>query len=458
MKFTLPKDAISIMNKLKKTGFQAFAVGGCVRDSLLNRKTNDWDFTTDATPEQILKLFPDGFYDNKFGTVGVPVKPTNIYEITTFRSESGYSDHRHPDKIVWGETIQDDLKRRDFTINAMALRLTTLPQGKRSYELIDPFNGQEDLKNKIIKAVGDPDKRFQEDALRMMRAIRIATQLQFLIENKTFSALKNNAGLLHNISQERIRDELLKILSSSYPADGIILLRNGGLMNIILPELEKCFGVEQKSPQRHHIYDVGTHLLYALKNCPSEDPIVRLATLLHDVGKPVTVAKTSEGVITFYNHEIIGASIVRKIADRLHLSKNDKEKLLRLVRFHQFTVDERQTDSALRRFIRNVGKEYLDDILALRTGDRLGGGARETSWRLDLFKKRLVEVQKQPFTVADLKVSGHDVMKIYNIVPGPIVGTVLNKLFADVEKGILKNEREILLEKIKEFKKGQNVN
>ncbi len=202
---------------------------------------------------------------------------------------------------------------------------------------------------------------------------------------------------------------------------------------------------------------MGTHLLFSLKNCPSPDPIVRLATLLHDIGKPVTAAKTPEGVITFYNHEIIGASIVRNIADRLHFSKDEREKLLRLVRFHQFTVDERQTDSALRRFIKNVGKEYLDDILALRTGDRLGGGARETSWRLELYKKRLIEVQKQPFTVADLKVSGFEVMKIFNVNPGPIIGKVLNMLFAEVEKGILKNDRKTLLEKIEEIKKSKNA-
>ncbi len=216
--------------------------------------------------------------------------------------------------------------------------------------------------------------------------------------------------------------------------------------------------MEQKSPQRHHIYDVGTHLLFSLKNCPSKDPIVRLATLLHDIGKPVTAAKTPEGVITFYNHEIIGASIVRNISERLHFSKIDREKLLRLVRYHQFTVDERQTDTALRRFIRNVGKEYLDDILALRTGDRIGGGARETSWRLDLYKKRLTDVQKQPFTVSDLKVSGYDVMKIYNIGPGPIIGKILNILFHEVVELKTPNKREILIEKIEEHKKRQNVN
>jgi len=451
MKLTLPKEVKDILTKLKRAKFQAFVVGGCVRDMLLGRKTNDWDFTTDATPEQILTLFPDGFYDNKFGTVGIPIQPptTNhqpptIYEITTFRSEYGYSDHRHPDKIIFGKTLEEDLARRDFTINALA------SDGEK---IIDLFDGQKDLKNKVIKAVGDPEKRLNEDALRMMRAIRIAAELQYLIEDKTFLAIKTNAALLNKISHERIRDELIKIMASDYPADGIILLRNAGLLTIILPELEKCFGVEQKSPKRHHIYDVGTHLIMSLKHCPSQDPIVRLATLLHDIGKPATAGKTKEGVITFYNHEIIGASIVRNIADRLHFSKKDRDFMVKLVRYHQFTVDERQTDTALRRFIRNVGRENLDKMLALRTADRLGGGARETSWRLELFKKRLLEVQKQPFTVADLKVDGHDVMKIYHIGPGPLVGAVLNMLFDDVVKGVIKNEREILLKRIKDLKK-----
>ncbi len=452
MKFHLPKAVQEILHTIKKTNFQAYTVGGCVRDILLGRETSDWDFTTDAHPEQILSLFPDGFYDNKFGTVGIPIKQptthnpqlTTIYEITTFRSEYGYSDHRHPDKIVWGKTLEEDLERRDFTINAMAT------DGEK---LIDLFGGQKDLKNKIIKAVGKADTRFKEDALRMIRAIRIATELQFLIEEQTFSAIKENNKLLTKISNERIRDELIKIVASLNPSDGIRLLRNSTLLSIILPELEKCFGVEQKSPQRHHMYDVGTHLLKSLEFCPSSDPIVRFATLLHDIGKPITVKKTTDGIITFYNHEIIGTSIVRNIADRLHFSKKNRERLIKLVRFHQFSVDERQTDSALRRFIRNVGTENLQDMLDLRVGDRLGGGARETSWRLELFKKRLEEVQKQPFTVADLKVDGHDVMKIYNIGPGPLVGAVLNMLFNDVIEAKLKNEREILLKRIEQLKK-----
>ena len=203
---------------------------------------------------------------------------------------------------------------------------------------------------------------------------------------------------------------------------------------------------------------MGTHLLKSLESCPSEDPIVRMATLLHDVGKTVTYKKTAEGIITFYNHEIIGASIVNNIAERLHFSKKDRERMVTLVRHHQFTVDERQTDSAVRRFIRNVGIENVPDMLDLRTGDRLGGGARETSWRLDLFKKRLVEVQKQPFSVSDLKVNGHDVMKIYNSGPGPLVGAVLNMLFEDVVTGKLPNEKAELLKRIKDFQEASKIN
>jgi putative nucleotidyltransferase with HDIG domain len=475
MKILLPKEAKEIMQKLKKGGFQAFAVGGCVRDILIGRQTKDWDFTTDAQPPEIQALFPKSYYDNKYGTVGIPIKknvilsgaknpprktangwdPSSrrnlgtqddkvIYEITTFRSELGYTDYRHPDKIIFGKTLEEDLKRRDFTINAIAT------DGNK---IIDPFDGRSDLKDKLIRAVGRAKERFQEDALRMMRAVRITTELQFLIEEDTFEAIRRNAHLITKISSERIRDELLKIMSSDFPADGIKLLRNSRLLEIILPELDKCFGIEQKSPQRHHLYDVGTHLIMSLQSCSSKDPIVRLATLLHDIGKAPTFNKTKKGVITFYNHEIVGTSIVRNIAQKLHFSRKDRDRLIRLVRYHQFTVDERQTDSAVRRFIRNVGKENLEDILALRTGDRLGGGARETSWRLELFKKRLLEVQKQPFTVSDLKIDGYDVMKIYQISPGPLVGTVLDMLFNDVVEGKIKNEKEILLKRIFQLKK-----
>ena len=241
-------------------------------------------------------------------------------------------------------------------------------------------------------------------------------------------------------------------MAADFAADGILLAKNTGLLTYILPELDQAFATPQKSPKRHHIYDVGTHSVMAMKQCPSKDPLVRLATLLHDLGKPKTFRKGADEVITFYNHEVVGAKMAREIATRLRLSHKDTERLITLVRWHQFSVDERQTDSALRRFIRRVGKENIADMLALRIGDRLGGGARETSWRLELYKKRLEEVQKQPFTVADLAVDGFDVMKLLDVKPGPIIGNILNKLFAEVETGTLKNEREALLQKLSEFK------
>lgn len=450
-KLKLPVEAQKIITTFQRAGFECYAVGGSVRDLIMERPTSGWDFTTNAAPEEILKLFPDGFYDNRFGTVGLishmedvgKKKQKQVFEITTYRTESGYTDRRHPDEIVWGNSLREDLARRDFTVNAIAF------DGKN---LIDPFNGQDDIKRKIIKAVGDPDRRFQEDALRLIRAIRIASQLGFFIEAKTAKSIKKNAKLIKHVSAERVREELFKVLKSSYPADGILLLKNHGLLTQILPELEKAFSTPQKSPRRHHVYDVGTHLIESLRHCPSKDPIVRFATLLHDIGKPTVFAQDKQGVITFYNHEIIGTSIVKSIAKRLKISRKDRERLIRLVCFHQFSVDERQTDSALRRFIKRVGRENLKDMLALRVADRLGGGAAETSWRLELYKKRLKEVQKQPFTLHDLKIDGYDVMRIFEIKPGPQVGRVFEQLFEEVVEKKIENKKQALLKRLKQLK------
>lgn len=443
MEFKLPEYVCLILTKFKDAGFEIYIVGGAVRDILLEREVKDWDFTTNATPEEILQIFPEGFYDNKFGTVGVADSQKNIYEITTFRKEIGYTDKRHPDKVVWGKTLEDDLSRRDFTINAIAL------QPINNFKIIDPFGGQKDLVAKLIRAVGDPKLRFSEDALRMIRAVRIATQLGFTVESQTFKAIQENTSLINLIAKERIKDELFKILSSNYPAEGMSLLLETGLLQIILPEMILSIGVSQAG---HHTTDVWTHSLMSLKHCPSLDPVVRLATFLHDIGKPV-VARGEEDNRTFYNHEVAGAKIAGEIANRLKFSKKEKERLVTLVRWHQFSVDERQTDSAIRRFIRNAGKENLNEMLDLRVGDRLGGGARETSWRLERFKKRLIEVQKQPFSVTDLKVNGKDVMEILNITPGPMVGKVLNQLFEEVVEGKIKNQRDSLLKRIKEVDK-----
>lgn len=444
----LPSYVTSFMDRFKKAHFQIYIVGGSVRDLLRASVHKDWDFATSATPEEILKLYPDGFYNNQFGTVGVNIEDndtTHLFEVTTFRREGEYQDARHPDKVEWAQSIEEDLARRDFTINAIAY------DGEK---ITDPYDGQEHLKQKLIVAVGDPNIRFSEDALRLMRAVRLATQLGFSIDEKTKASIEKNAHLLSKVSGERIRDELVKILSSDNPADGILLLKDTGLLNLVLSEVVVCFDVPQVSPKRHHIYDVGTHLVMALKYTPSKDPITRLATLLHDIGKAKTFRKDeSTQIITFYNHEVVGEKQAAVIADRLRLSKKDKHKLLTLIRHHQFTVSETQTDKAVRRFIHDVGKEYIQDMLDLRTGDRLGSGATETSWRLELFKKRLEEVQKHVFSVTDLKINGNDVMKELNIKPGPKIGEILTSIFQEVEEGRLKNERDILLHAIVEYKK-----
>jgi len=462
----IPSPVFDIFDKFSSAGYEIYLVGGGVRDLLLERRVHDCDFTTNAKPEEIQKIIPDCFYDNVFGTVGITVEePASVppsaaelrrgkqkYEITTYRTEQGYADKRHPDKVEWGTSLEEDLKRREFTINAMAVgisnKATKQQSNKEKLELIDNFNGQEDLKNKIIRAVGNPDERFSEDALRLMRAIRFATQLGFLIETETFKAIQKNSQFIKRISYERIKDELFKILASDYPSEGITLLLNAELLQYIIPELIKGYGMNQA---HHHIYDVWTHSLLSLKNCSLKDPLVRLATLLHDVGKPI-VAKGEGEKRTFFNHEVVGAAIAKTIAQRLKLSKKEEEKLIILIRWHQFTVDERQTDSAIRRFIKNVGKENLEEMLALRVGDRLGGGARETSWRLEKFKERLVEVQKQPFSVTDLKINGNDVMKILNLKPGPQVGQILNQIFEEVVEKKVENEKEALLKRLQKLK------
>ena len=447
MKLDLPEPVDYILEEFEKSGFEIYIVGGAVRDLVMGKILYDWDFTTNATPEEMLKLFPEAYYTNEFGMVGIPNDP-RPFEITTFRTEHGYSDSRRPDKVSWGKSLKEDLKRRDFTINAMALRKSD----KNTYELIDHFKGKSDLAKKLVRAVGDPQERFSEDALRMMRAVRIAAELDFKIEEKTLNAIQANAKTIERISKERVRDELLKTLASAHPYEGIILLRESNLLEELIPELEKTFGVEQKSPGRHHIYDVGTHSLMALKYCPSTDPVVRFATLIHDIGKPQTFKKMPNGTLTFYNHELVSTRIAKRISERLKFSKKQSDKLIKLVRWHQFTVDEHQTDSALRRFIRHVGTDYLADMLDLRVGDRLGGGATETSWRLEEFKKRLVEVQKQPFSITDLKIDGKDVMQELNINPGPTVGQVLKTVFEEVVDKKLPNEKKDLLARLKSFK------
>ena len=447
-------EVLAIYKTVQNAGFEVFLVGGCVRDLIAGRGVKDWDLTTSATPEQIQAIFPDAFYDNTFGTVGVPFdkqeeNEKNFLEITTYRTERNYTNLRHPQIIEWGKSITEDLARRDFTVNAIAAEI----KDNNEIKYVDPYQGQEDIDKKIIKAVGNPDERFNEDALRLLRGVRFATQLGFEIEKETWDSIVKNAKLISNISYERIRDELLKILESDYPYEGIILLDKAGMLEEIIPELSKGKGVSQVRPGRHHTSDVFTHNIESLKHCPSKKPIVRLATLLHDVGKPYVASTDEQGFVIFYNHEVKGAQIAKEISDRLKLSKKQKDKIYTLIRWHMFTVDEKITDNAIRRFIRRVGLENVSDMMDLRVGDRLGGGTQVAeSWRLKKFKQRLEEQLNPPFSINDLAVDGNDVMKELGLKPGPKVGQILRKLFEEVDENLELNNRDYLLKRIKEVK------
>src|SRR3989344_9615426 len=367
---TIPKEVKLILSELKKHGYEAYVVGGCVRDLLMGKTPDDWDVATNARPEEIQKIFPDSFYENTFGTVGIkigddPHNPEQIIEVTTYRIESGYSDKRHPDKIEFADKLEDDLKRRDFTVNALAM--------DNDNKIVDLFGGQEDLRNKIIKAVGEPSDRFNEDALRMMRAVRLTTVLGFAIEPKTAEAIKKQGKLLGEIAQERIRDELVKIINSPRAMQGIELLRETGLLEFIIPELLEGYGVGQN---KHHIYTVWEYNLRALqytadKNYSFE---VRMASLLHDVGKPRS--KRGDGPdSTFYAHEIIGGKMTAKIMERLKFSKDVSDKVTHLVRYHLFYYNVGEvTEAGVRRFLSRVGPENVDDFIKLREADRIGSG------------------------------------------------------------------------------------
>ena len=455
----IPKSVLKVYQVLAKNNFEVYFVGGCVRNIILKKDIKDWDLTTNATPQELTKLFKKSFYDNEFGTVGIPIKIDNqpqVVEITTFRTEKSSSPTHKPDEVSWGKTIEEDLARRDFTINAIALRLTSFVQGKSpEFEIVDPYEGQKDIEKKVVRSVGDPDKRFKEDALRLLRAIRIATELEFKIEEKTYEKIKQNAKLIEHISAERIKKELLRIIINKNAYEGIMLLKESGLLNYIIPELLEGIGVSQKRPGRHHTTDVFTHNVLSLKFCPSVNPLVKFAALLHDIGKPRVASKDKEGFVIFHNHEVVGAKIAGQICDRLKFSKKEKEKIVTLIRWHMFSVNENQTDAAIRRFIRRIGVDNVKDMMDLRVGDRLGGGTQTAeSWRLKLFKEKVEEQLKPlPFSINDLKVDGTDVMNLLKIKPGPIVGKILNLLFEEVDEDLSKNNKAYLTKRIIELGK-----
>ncbi|MCD6271067.1 HD domain-containing protein [bacterium] len=453
----IPKEVLEAIRKLEKKNFQAYIVGGCVRDALRGVKPQDWDIATDATPEEVAKIFPKHFIENKFGTVTILTAskdPTlREIEVTTFRIEEKYTDRRHPDKVRWAKTIEEDLARRDFTINAMAIKIKNEKLKIKNLELIDPFNGQEDLKNRVIRAVGNPNERFEEDALRLMRAVRFATTLEFKIEENTFEAIKKNAHLLEFISKERIRDEFLKIIMSKNAAKGIDLLRETGLLKYVVPELLEGYKVSQN---KHHIYDVWEHSLRSLDFAAKKgfNKYVRLAALFHDIGKPRT--KRGEGPdATFYGHEVVGAKMTAQILNRLRFSRKDIEKVVKLVRYHLFYYNVGEvTESSVRRLLRKVGKENIEELVQLRMADRIGSGCKKAlPYRLRHFLYVVEKVSQDPIDTRMLKINGHRIMSILKIEPGPKIGQILDILLSEVLDEPDKNNERYLEEKVKELGK-----
>lgn len=447
MKFKVPDEIANIVGKLQKAGYRAYLVGGCVRDILLNREPKDWDIATDAKPEEIQKVFPESVYENAFGTVAVKTQSANretqIVEVTTFRLEGKYTDKRHPDEIKFAKTIEEDLSRRDFTINAVAAAIND--------KIIDPYGGQKDLGAKVIRAVGNPEERFGEDALRMIRAIRCACQLNFTIEPKTFQAIQKNAGWLQAIAKERIRDELVKIIMSDKAADGIELLKEAGLLKYIISELEKGVGVTQN---RHHIYTVYEHNLLSLKFAAQKkyNLEVRLAALLHDIAK--SEVKIGEGPdSTFYNHDFVGAKFAVRILDRLRFSREIVDKIALLIRNHMFVYDVGVvTEAAIRRLLKRVGPENIQNLIDLRITDRLGSGVPKAQpYRLRHFQYLVEKVQYDATSVKMLKINGNDIMKILEIPPGPKIGAILDVLLAEAIEEPEKNEEKYLRNRVKEL-------
>ncbi len=468
----LPKEIKEIIAALEKAGFEAYAVGGCVRDFILGREPYDWDITTNATPEEIQKIFSSSakatedehqtVYENEFGTVGLKTGSSNprlrIIEITTYRVEEKYTDKRHPDTVRFTSRLEDDLARRDFAVNAMALKIGTSDVLRTSdVQIIDPFGGQKDLKNKIISTVGDPKERFNEDALRLMRAVRFAVQLDFAIEPKTAEAIKKNSGDLVAISKERIRDELSKTIMTENAKMGIEILNNLGLLKHIIPELEEGIGIGQN---KHHIYNVWEHNLRALdwaaqNNYKME---VRMASLLHDVGKPRV--KQGDGPdSTFYNHEVIGAKMTAQILERLKFPKKVIDKVVILVRYHLFYYNvEEVTENSVRRLVRNVGPENMDDLLEVRMADRKGSGVPKAEpYKLRHLRAIIEKVSRDPISVKMLKINGDIIMKELKIGPGPKIGYMLNILLDEVLDEPKKNTKDSLMVRATELNKKQLV-
>ena len=434
------REEVRTINRvLREKGYQCYLVGGSVRDLLLGFNVYDFDFATDARPGEVSKLFrrviPTGI---KHGTVTVLMK-NGTYEITTYRSEGKYLDGRRPEEVHFSDTLEEDVLRRDFTINGLAYDIS-------EEKIIDYVEGMKDLKDELVRTIGDPVERFSEDGLRTYRACRFAAKLKFRIDEYTMQAIPKTLHIAEKVSVERIRDEIMKMLEAEIPSIGLEYLRQSGLMEQCLPEVAACYGVEQN---KYHMFDVYYHSLYSCDSAPQDKPLLRLAALLHDIGKVPTRRMGDDGEYTFYNHEVVGARMTRKLMRRLKFSNEQVQTVTNLISNHMFHYTPEWTDGAVRRFMRKAGLENLDQLFELRMADRAGNGMREgLPEPIKKLQKRIEKIieDENAFTVRDLDINGNDLMKEFELKPGPVIGRVLNELLEQVLDNPGLNRHDILVD------------
>jgi putative nucleotidyltransferase with HDIG domain len=442
----IPDSVQALLDQLWAHGHAAYVVGGSVRDSLLGRTAADWDLASDARPDRLLAIFPGAVYENQFGTVAVR-EGGATHEITTFRTDHEYADFRRPHRVEFGDDVFADLARRDFTVNAMGwgdeapVRMTFVgtPEPLAEARLVDPFGGAADVERRVLRAVGDPDTRFREDALRMVRAVRLAATIGFTIEPETWAALVRNASLVEHLSGERVSVELEKLLAAPVPSVGLRLLADSGMLAVIAPELAAQRGIAQNKIEGEDLWD---HTVRTVDAAPATRPVVRLAALLHDIGKPATI---DDG--PFRGHDTVGAEEAAALLERLRFPRASSNRVVELVRQHMFTYDPSWGDAGVRRFIQRVGRSGLDDLFLLREADNEGSGVPRTAHGLDELRAR-VQGQLDAQVALDLRnlaINGDDLMTELGLPPGPHLGRVLDGLLERVVADPAANDRATLL-------------
>jgi poly(A) polymerase/tRNA nucleotidyltransferase (CCA-adding enzyme) len=439
----IPDVVLETAETLEKAGFEAYLVGGCVRDLVRGAEPKDWDLTTNAHPDEITELFPDHYFNNDYGTVGVKTEEEDprlhVIEITPYRSESGYSDRRRPDQVLFGVSLEDDLSRRDFTINALAYR----PQDQK---IVDLHDGIQDLEAKRLRTVGDPVRRFNEDALRMMRAVRFSAQLGFSIDTATMAAIAEHHDLINAIAIERVAHEFLLLIDTPEPMQGVIFMQKLGLLQHIIPELEEGIGCEQGGA---HAFDVFEHNLRTLQAAADKDhpTYLRMAALFHDIAKPHTRRTGGKNKkYTFFGHEVVGARMTKKIMNRLKYPREMTDLVVNFVRWHMFFADpDEVTLAAVRRTITRIGEDHIEELLNLRVCDRIGTGRpKEQPFRFRKYKAMVDEALRDPISVKMLKINGDRIMELSGEKPGKRLGLVLHALLEEALEDASKNTAEYM--------------